>query len=49
MQLLDHIPDIEARQTTGGTFQVNNDKLDVPVVMLSINNIKFLKKYKGRI
>ena len=37
----------EARQTTGATFQINNAKLYVPVVTLSINdNIKFLENIK---
>ena len=37
----------EARQTTGATFQINNAKLYVPVVTLSINdNIKFLEHIK---
>ena len=36
---------VEATQTTGATFQINNAKLYVPVATLSINdNIKFLKK-----
>ena len=35
------------RQTTGATFQINNAKLYVPVVTLSINdNIKFLENIK---
>ena len=35
---------VEATQTTGATFQINNAKLYVPVATLSINdNIKFLK------
>ena len=34
-------------QTTGATFQINNAKLYVPVVTLSINNnIKFLENIK---
>ena len=34
-------------QTTGTTFQINNAKLYVPVVTLSINNnIKFLENIK---
>ena len=34
----------DATLTTRGTFQVNNDKLYIPVVTLSINNnIKFLE------
>ena len=37
----------EARQTTGATLQIDNDKLYVPVVTLSINdNIKFLENIK---
>ena len=36
-----------AIQTTGGTFQINNAKLYVPVVTLSTNdNIKFLENVK---
>ena len=35
------------RQTTGATFQINNAKLYVPVVTLSINeNVKFLENIK---
>ena len=35
------------RQTTGATFQINNAKLYVPVVILSVNdNIKFLENIK---
>ena len=38
---------MEAIQTTGATFQINNAKLYVPVVTLSINNnIKFLENIK---
>ena len=38
---------MEAIQTTGATFQINNAKLYVPVVSLSINdNIKFLENIK---
>ena len=38
---------METRQTTGATFQINNAKLYVPVVTLSINdNIKFLENIK---
>ena len=37
----------ETRQTTGSTFQINNAKLYVPVVTLSINdNVKFLENIK---
>ena len=37
----------DATLTTRGTFQVNNDKLYIPVVTLSINNnIKFLENIK---
>ena len=47
MQLLDHIFQIEKQgKQLEEHFQINNDKLDVPVVMLSINNIKFLKSIK---
>ena len=36
--------------TTRASFQVNNAKLYIPVVTLSINNkIKFFRKYKARI
>ena len=36
------ILDVAPIQTTGATFQINKDKLYVPVVTLSINdNIKF--------
>ena len=35
--------------TTGATFQINNTKLYVPVVSLSINNISLFRKYKARI
>ena len=39
--------DRPARQTTGARFQINNAKLYVPVVTLSINNIiKFLENIK---
>ena len=31
---------------TGATFQINNDKLYIPVVILSINDIKFLENIK---
>ena len=38
---------VDAIQTTGATFQINNDKLYVPVVTLSVNdNIKFLENIK---
>ena len=41
------IPEREATQTTGATFQINNAKLYVPVVALFINdNIKFLENIK---
>ena len=41
------VPDKAAIQTTGATFQINNAKLYVPVVTLSINNnIKFLENIK---
>ena len=41
------VPDEEAIQTTSATFQINNAKLYVPVVTLSINdNIKFLENIK---
>ena len=37
----------EARHTTGATFQINNAKLYVPVVTLSINdNINFSENIK---
>ena len=37
----------EATQTTKATFQINNAKLYMPVVTLSINgNIKFLENIK---
>ena len=36
-------------QTTGTTFQINNDKLYISVVTFSINdNIKFLENTKQR-
>ena len=36
-------------QTTGATFQINNTKLYIPVVTLSINDkIKFLENIKQR-
>ena len=38
---------LAAMQTTGETFQINNDKLYIPVFTLSINdNIKFLENVK---
>ena len=41
------VSDVEAIQTTGATFQINNAKFYVPVVSLSINdNIKFLENVK---
>ena len=41
------VPAIEATQTTGATFEINNEKLYVPFVTLSINdNIKFLENKK---
>ena len=41
------VPVVEATQTTGAAFQMNNAKLYVPVVNLSINdNIKFLENIK---
>ena len=41
------VPAVEATHTTGATFQINNAKLYVPVVTLSINdNIKFLENIK---
>ena len=40
-------PAVEATQTTGATFQINNPKVYVSVVTLSINdNIKFLENIK---
>ena len=42
-------PDMEAIQTTGATFQINNVKLYVPVATLSINDkITFLENIKQR-
>ena len=42
-----HLQAKEARQTTGKTFQINNAKLYVPVVILSTNdNIKVLENIK---
>ena len=41
------VPGVAAIQTTGTSFQINNAKLYVPVVTLSINdNIKFLENIK---
>ena len=41
------VPDVEATQTTGATFQINKAKLYIPVVTLSINdNMKFFKNIK---
>ena len=41
------VPVVETTQTTGAAFQMNNAKLYVPVVNLSINdNIKFLENIK---
>ena len=41
------VPEVSAIQATGATFQINNAKLYVPVVTLSINdNIKFLENIK---
>ena len=41
------VQEVVAMQTTGATFQINNAKLYVPVVTLSINNnIKFLANIK---
>ena len=41
------IPAMPAIQTTGSTFQINNAKLYVPVVILYINdNIKFLENIR---
>ena len=38
------VPAVAATQITGGTFQINNAKLFVPIFTLSINdNIKFLE------
>ena len=40
-------PAKEVTETNSATFQINNDKLYVPVVTLSINdNIKFLENIK---
>ena len=41
------VPAREATLTTGTTFQINEAKLDVPLITLSINtNIKFLEHLK---
>ena len=41
------VPAMAAIQTTAGTFQINNAKLYVPVVTLTINdNIIFLESKK---
>ena len=41
------VQEVAAIQTTSATFQINNGKLCVPVVTLSINDhIKFLEKIK---
>ena len=41
------VPDVAAIETSGATFQINNAKLYVPLVILSINNnIKFLENIK---
>ena len=42
------IPAMAARQITGATFQLNNANLHVPVVTLSIIDIKFLENVKQR-
>ena len=39
------VQEVAAITTTGATFQINNAKLYVPVVILSIN-IKFLENIK---
>ena len=42
-------PNANATQTAGATFQINNTKLHVPVVTLSINdNNKILENKKYR-
>ena len=39
-----HVPEVAALQTTGAMFRINNAKLYVPAVTLSINNnINFLQ------
>ena len=41
------VQDVEAKQTTSATLQINNTKIYVPVVTLSINdNIKLLENIK---
>ena len=41
--------DVKVIQTTGATFQINNAKIYIPVITLSINdNIEFLGKIKKR-
>ena len=41
------VPAVEATQTTGATFDINNEKLHVSFVTLSVNdNIKFLGNRK---
>ena len=41
--------DVKAIQTTGATFQINNAKIYIPVITLSINdNIEFSGKIKKR-
>ena len=41
------VVNVAAIQTTGGTFQINNSKICVPAVALSINdNIKFFEIIK---
>ena len=42
------IPAMAARQITGATFQLNSANLHVPVVTLSIIDIKFLENVKQR-
>ena len=42
------IPAMAARQITGATFQLNNANLHVPVVTLSIIDIKFLENLKQK-
>ena len=38
--------EVAAMQTTGATFPINNAKFYVPVVISSINDIKFLENIK---
>ena len=41
------VQDVEAKQTTSATLQINNTKIYVPIVTLSINdNIKLLENIK---